>query len=79
MPVSLGLFLCVPLMTSAIVVIVFPVISIALSLFAQGSYLSNQPNLPVTPQDQRRCGDKKGEYGRQLNHGQCFGSDCWGS
>ena len=50
-----------------------------LSLSAQGSCLSNKPNLPVTLQGQRRYGDKKGEYGRQLNHGQCFGSDCWGS
>ena len=52
---------------------------LSLSLSAQGSCLSNKPNLLVTPQSQRRYGDKKGEYGRQLNHGQCFGSDCWSS
>ena len=45
-----------------------------LSLSALGSCLSNQPNLPVTPQGQRRYRDRKGEYGRQLDHGQC---DCW--
>ena len=60
--------------------------SIALSLSAQGSCLSNKPNLPVTPQSQRRYGDKKGEYGRQLNHGHvdhyipllggCYGKLC---
>ena len=42
-------------------------IDCSLSLSA-GSCLSNQPNL-VTPQGQCRFGDKKGEYGRQLNHG----------
>ena len=52
---------------------------LSLSLHKAQACLSNQPNLPVTPQGQCRYGDKKGEYGRQLNHGQCFGSDCWGS
>ena len=34
-----------------------------LSLSALGPCLSNQPNLPVTPQGQRRYRDRKGEYG----------------
>ena len=48
-----------------------------LSLSAQGSGLSFQPAQPTC--DTTRSAPLRGQERRQLNHGQCFGSDCWGS